>query len=105
MQNPNTWMVVANATNDVATATKAAEAGNRHILSSVVASYDDETVAGNLTVTVTIGGSAVALVYTLLGGQQLVLELRADENTAVSAALAAGGASVDGNVAIIGETG
>lgn len=101
---PTEWMVHATASNDTATASKAAATGKRHTLSSVHASYDTSTVSKNLTITVTIAGTSTTSIHVIHGADVIPLELRGDVNTAVSAALEAGGSSVDGYVTILGHT-
>jgi hypothetical protein len=101
---PTEWMVHDTASNDTATATKAAAADKRHTLSSVHASFDTSTVSKNLTITVTLDGTSTASVHVVHGADVIPLEIRGDINSAVSAALEAGGSSVDGFVTILGHT-
>ena len=101
---PTEWAVQATASNDVATATKAAAAGKRHTLAHVIASYDDSTVSRLLTITVTLDGTSTSITHFVHGADIVPLEIRGDINTAISAALPAGGSGVDGYVTVVGNT-
>lgn len=101
---PTEWVESANATNDTATATKAAKTNGRHTISSVTASFDDSTASALLTITTTIDGTSTTVTHYVHGADVVVLEMRGDLNTAVSAALATGGASVVGRVNMVGQT-
>lgn len=101
---PSEWVESANATADTATATKAAKTTGRHMVSTVAASFDDSTASALLTITVTIYGTSTTITHYVHGAEVVPLEIIGDVDTAVSAALATGGAGVVGRVNIIGNT-
>lgn len=99
------FLVHANATNAVATASKAAEADRQHILRVVVASFSQAPTSA-VTLTLREGSTTLATHYIAGVGPYVILldGHRAATNTAVSAELAAGGAGVTGQVSLLGET-
>lgn len=102
---PTEWVETATATAATATATKSASTvGARHVVSSVAASFSDATKSATLTITVTIGGTAESIVHYVHGADVVPLELRGDKDTAITAALATGGAGIVGKVIMTGHT-
>lgn len=101
MPRPLDWTENASATNATATATHAAVADQRHVLTYVAASFDDSTAGALLTIK---KGSDTEIEHYIHGADVIPLELRGENNEAVSAELAAGGSGVTGYVGIIGYT-
>lgn len=101
---PTEWIEKANATNDTATATKAASTTKRHTISVVSASFSTSTASALLTITVTLAGTSTTALHYIHGADVVPLEIIGDTNTLVSAALAAGGAGVVGRVNLIGHS-
>jgi hypothetical protein len=100
------WLVTATATNALATATKSAPAaGKAHYLTGVYAFYGAATGAGLLQVK---DGSTVILEAFVKDTVPVIIHLakpyKVTDATAVSAELAAGGASAVGKVNISGFT-
>lgn len=99
------WSANANATNAIATATKAATSdGSAHVLTHVVAGFDDLTITG----TVTVKFGATTKLVAPVGGGTLNLPLgrmwAADPDTLISAEISAGGSGKKGYVSILGFT-
>lgn len=99
----NSWIEYATDTNDVATATKAAASGVQHVIRSVSGGYSDLTATGTVTVkdgTTTIG------VFAINGSGHFTLPegVSITRGNLVSAAISAGGASVDGYVVLTGAS-
>lgn len=96
------WIEDATATNAVATATRAAEAGKTHYITAIIASYSAAAV-GDLTFK---DGAAAEFTFTVHNAEVITFAkpVPVTAGNAVSADLAAGGASVDGNVVLIGYT-
>jgi hypothetical protein len=101
-QDRSTWTEKAEATADVATATRAAEAGKSHYVVAVVASYGAAQIGG-----LDINDGASAVISTHVHNAAVIAfpkPLKMTEGNAVSAALGAGAAGVVGRVNIIGFT-
>lgn len=94
------WEEKASASNALATATRAAESGNRHSIATIVASFSAAAIA-LLQVKF---GTTVVLEHYVHNSEVIALPspLRAGSGQAVSAELAAGGAGITGTVAITG---
>ena len=102
---PTEWRETDSDDNAASTATKAAAANKRHTLSVVIASYSTAATSGLLTITVTLNGTSSTITHYVHGADVIPLEIRGDENTAVSATLAASGTGgVVGRVNIVGHT-
>jgi hypothetical protein len=97
------WTAQGSATAAPATATKAAVAGQHHIITGVIASYSAATIA---LLTVKFGTTTVLERYIHNAADLLLPDgLRnPTANEAVSAELAAGAAGVVGKVALTGRT-
>lgn len=98
------WVETANADNVAATATRAAETGKSHYVTSVSASFS-ASVAGAL-LTISEGAAEIARVYVHDHAEvSLPKPIEIAEGTAVSAELAASGsAGVVGAVNLTGYT-
>lgn len=102
MNRPDEWSEKDSQDNSDATATHAAIARRTHVITGVVASYGDSSVSGLLQVK---KGSTVVIEHYVHGADSLAMELKVDENQAVSAVLAASGAGGTlGKVNITGYT-
>lgn len=96
------WAAVATAANALATATRAAEPGNSHRITGVLASFSGSSVA---LLTVKNGAAIIAQHYVT--NQSIITlpaPLKASIGNAVSAELAAGGVSITGTVTLLGFT-
>lgn len=95
------FVATANATNALATATKAAVTGKTHYITGVSASYSAAAI-GTLQIK---DGSTVIWEGSIHNQRDVKFKgLRATTGNAVSAELAAGGAGVVGRVNIMGFT-
>ena len=97
------WTARSNAAaNAVATATKAAEARTRHVVTLIVASYSAAAI-GLLTIK---KGADIIFERYVHNAAEIELEggIRGDNNEDVSAELAAGGAGITGKVTIGGRS-
>ena len=94
------WTEAATAVAGVATATRAAESGNRHSIAGIIASFSAVTIA---LVQIKFGTVVEweGYVHNSLA-VQFSSPLRAGSGQAVSAVLAAGAAGVTGTVTITG---
>ena len=92
----------APAANTAAIITLVATASVRHVVDLVTGGYDNTPTAGSLTIACTVQGTAVSQVMPITQGGGFVLRfdppLQADENTAVTITLAAGGGVVVGKL-------
>jgi hypothetical protein len=91
-------------TNAVATATRAAPAGARHVITGIIASYSGGTADAMATVTL---GSGVTFDFHVDAAQHSVvipLRMTGNRGEAVSVSLPAGGIGILGNVVMVGET-
>ena len=91
------------AANTAAVITKVAVAGQRHFLTGVGWSYDDDPTGGNLIIT--DGGATVFEIDITKGGPGFIpfdAPIRAAVNSQVVVTLAAGGAGVSGIVNLLG---
>ena len=100
----SSWVETDNATNDTATATKAAPSGGiAHYITSISASFD--ATASGVQLTLKEGTTEVARWYVY---DSLVLSftspIRLSPATAANLELAAGGASIVGAVTMSGDT-
>ena len=96
------WYRADRDTAAVATATKAAETGARNVITSIHAGYSNAAQTG--TITITIGGVAVA-VFDVVGQAHLLgLDIAGGVAEAVVVELSAGGGGVDGSVLLNGYT-
>jgi hypothetical protein len=105
--DPEGWGVPASGNNALATATKAAATGRRHILTGVVAGFGTGTVVGRPLCTVKVGATTVFQGPVEVTSPLVVSlpNIPGAENEAVSAELAASGtASVLGYVTLLGRT-
>jgi hypothetical protein len=97
------WQARGSATNALATATRAAEPGNRHSILSVTASYSAAQIG---LLQIKVGGSVVWERY-IHNAADIDLDagaIRGSNGAAVSAELAAGAAGVTGTVTLSGVT-
>lgn len=99
----SSFVVVTQATNAVATATKSAVAGRHHVVCKVDASYSSSSVSGELTVkfgTTVVARKHIhgagAIDFGALGFQNPTV------NDDVSAVLASGGVGIDGDITFTG---
>lgn len=102
---PDGWVAKGNATNAVATATKAAVPNAKHIVRGVTAGWVG-TVTGTPLLTIKIGATAVFEWPCPQAGRNhaFFAGIPGAVNQAVSAELAAGGAGIVGYVTLDGET-
>lgn len=99
----STWSITATSDNAIATATKAAEAGKSHYITSIAGSYS----AANIGLITVSDGAAVVGNYHTHNQRDVVLSrpFRAVSGNAVSVSLAASGTvGVIGAVTITGYT-
>lgn len=97
------WTETASATNATATATHAAESGNWHFLSGVLAGFTGSGNTANLAIK---DGSTTIISVTVHDDIYLTFDtpIRISQGSKVEATLSAGGSGVDGEVNILGFT-
>ena len=97
----NSWYASDRQDTDVATVAKVAEPGSKNVITSIYAGYSSAAQTG--TVTVTIG--AIVTVIDIIGQANLQgLDIAGGTSEAVTAALSAGGAGVNGSLLLNGYT-
>jgi hypothetical protein len=88
--------------NTAAVITLAATENCRHVIDKVFGGYDAVATGGSLTIAITVDGTAVSMAFPVYGIYPVILDfdkpLQADEDTAVTITLAAGGAGIIGSI-------